>query len=61
MTPYQKSILMKKFKANPFLKTEEQHQLAKLLNASVKKIGAWYARMRFHKRNQGFLLNVSIL
>ena len=53
MTPYQIYILMKEFKANPFLKKEEQHQLARLLNVSAKRIGVWYSRRRFEKRKEG--------
>ena len=53
MTTYQKSILMKEFKASPFLTKEQQHHLATLLNISVKKIGAWYAKSRFDKKKEG--------
>ena len=45
---------MKEFKANPFLRKEEQHQLARLLNVSAERIGAWYAKRRFDKRKEGF-------
>ena len=44
---------MEEFKANPFPTRQKQHQLARSLNVSVKKIGAWYARSRFEKRNEG--------
>ena len=53
MTTYQKSILMKEFKANPFLTKGKQHQLARLLNVSERKIGAWYSMSRFDKRKEG--------
>ena len=44
---------MKEFKANPFLKEEDQHQLARLLNISAKRVGAWYANRRSKIRTEG--------
>ena len=53
MTTYQKGILMKEFKANPYLTREIKHQLARSLNVSAKKIDAWYANRRFAERKEG--------
>ena len=55
MTPYQIKVLMKEFNASPFLKKEQQNQLARLLNVSEKRIAAWYARRRFAKRQEALL------
>ena len=55
MTPYQLKILMKEFHASPFLKVEQQNQLASSLNVSAKRIAAWYTRRRFAQRQEGLL------
>lgn len=53
MTPYQTNILIKEFNAHPFLGKEKQHELARSLNVSAKRIGAWYAHRRFQKKEKG--------
>ena len=54
MTTYQKSVLMKEFKANPYLTKEIKHLLARSLNVSGRKIEAWYANRRFFEKKEGF-------
>ena len=43
------------FEMNPFLKTEKQHELARRLNVSEKRISKWYANRRADKRKEGLL------
>ena len=55
MTANQAQILMKRFQAKPQLEKGEQHQLAKSLNVSEKRIEDWYSNTRFKRRRQGLL------
>ena len=55
MTESQLEILMKRFKANPYPRKKEKHQLAKLLNTSEKVIHVWFSNRRHRKSKEGFL------
>ena len=55
MSKYQNQTLMISFQANPFLKNEEKHRLAKLLNLKERRIGGWFTHMRRKRRAEGLL------
>ena len=56
LTSYQKNTLKKEFKANPFPKIKKQHQLARSLNVSARRISCWYSWMRFEERKKNFVV-----
>ena len=51
-TARQKQILMKAFQAKPYPKTEEQYEVAKLLNISNKRVKQWFINRRHFERNK---------
>ena len=46
---------MKRLKNKPYLEKEEKHELARLLNISVKRIEWWYKNRRKERRKAGLL------
>ena len=53
MTPYQTQILLWRYETNPYIKKEEKHQLAHLLNISEERIKDWFEERRKRQRKSG--------